>query len=152
MSRTNSSSSLDGEAYPVELGKYTYRGDFHIFDIKTYDYHHLMMALILLSLAVSLAPRSVTNSKLVWLFDILDDACAYLGIPEISNTEWRTLFVEAYTVFVCRSFTELFIRRAMNPENDWNIVFKKFTLDAVFGAIAASLFVFIRKMVVSNLK
>ena len=111
-------------------------------------------------LAVTLAPKNahfyaeMSNSFMRGIFDYLDMLAIWAGLPSsvISHTEWRTLFIEAYVTFVCRAFTDLFVRRLCNPENDVFKVTKQFSLDAVFGALAAVLFVFLRKMGLANLK
>ena len=57
----------------VDFGRYTKKEAFNLFDRSTHDYHHYLMAFIIATLAISLAPRSTTNSTLVWVFDTLDD-------------------------------------------------------------------------------
>ncbi len=73
-------------------------------------------------------------------------------IRTISLDDWRTLLMDAYATFVCRAVTELFIRRMMNPENDLFRVSKQFSLDSVFAGLSAAAFLFLRRIVLSNLK
>lgn len=106
-------------------------------------------------LSTVLAPRWATNHSMWYIFEYLEVfAVKFLGLPSsgISHTQWRTLFIEAWVTFVCRLATELYIRRALNPENDVRNVLKKFSLDAVFAGISAGSFVLLRKLAISNLK
>ncbi len=120
------------------------------------DYYMYYVYILLILMAVSLTPRQSTGSVLVNLFSVIDSFCNWLGLPisGINQTEWRTLFIEAYVALVCRSFTDLFVRRLLNPENvyDHDGTLKKFAIDSCFGGAGAACFVFLRKMALSNLK
>ena len=111
--------------------------------------------IIIVLLSIILAPKSATNHTIYKIFDKLDEfVVKVIGLPSsgISQTEWRILFIEVYVTFVVRCFTELFIRRVLNPENDIKKVFYKFSIDACFAGFSAGAFVIIRKVAISNLK
>ena len=116
------------------------------------DYTFVLPYVISILLAVLLTPKWVNGSAISKIFDYLDTLAISCGLPSggISHTEWRTLFMEVFVTFVVRCFTELFIRRALNPENDMKKVLQKFSVDSIFAGLGAGSFVILRKLAVHN--
>jgi len=154
------SSSSSGEEIVTEKSKRSWKENLHNnwvhFWENPSDYYMYYVYTLLIFMVISLSPRQSTGSKIVKIFDGIDSFCNWLGLPisGINQTEWRTLFIEAYVALVCRSFTDLFVRRLLNPENvyDHDGTLKKFAIDSCFGGAGAASFVFLRKMLLSNLK
>ena len=123
----------------------------------THVEHYLLYAAgIMLTFAMAIAPRTATMGFGAKFFELLENASLRLGLPSsgLSNTEWRTLYIEAFVTFMCRAFTELVVRRGCNPENLFHIdsVLRRFSIDSVFAGLAASVAIFVRKVALANLR
>jgi hypothetical protein len=120
------------------------------------DNYYIYASVIMAAFAFALAPKSVTLSSASKVFDLLDSFTVSLGLPKagVSNTEWRTLYIEAFTAFMCRAVCELVVRRGCNPENQFDVysVLRRFSIDSVFAGLAAAIAIFVRKFALSNLR
>lgn len=120
------------------------------------DHYYIYAAGIIAACAFALAPKSVTHSGGSKLFEFLDAVTIWLGLPSsgVSNTEWRTMYIEAFVAFMCRAITELVIRRGCNPENQFKVksVLRRFSIDSVFAGLAAAIAIFVRKFALQNLR
>lgn len=120
------------------------------------DHYYIYAAGIVAAFAFALAPKSVTHSGGSKLFEFLDAVTIWLGLPSsgVSNTEWRTMYIEAFVAFMCRAITELVVRRGCNPENQFKVksVLRRFSIDSVFAGLAAAIAIFVRKFALQNLR
>ena len=120
------------------------------------DHYWLYASTILAAFAIAISPRSATGAVGAKFFTALDSLTLWLGLPSpgLSNTEWRTLYIEAFVTFMCRAVTELVIRRGCNPENNFHVdsVLRRFSIDSVYAGLAASVAIFVRRVALGNLR
>ena len=71
--------------------------------------------------------------------DFIKSCCSFFGL----STIWHSKMIESYIAFLTWSFTYLFVRRLLNPETA-TMAFEKFSVDAVFGGLAAAMAIILK--------
>lgn len=63
-----------------------------------------------------------------------------------SDVHFKATFIDCYVNFLCWSSTYLFVRRLLNPETS-SSVFKKYSMDAFYGGLAAASTAFMKPII-----
>lgn len=63
-----------------------------------------------------------------------------------SDVHLKATVIDCYVNFLCWSITYLFVRRLLNPETS-SVVFKKYSMDAFYGGLAAASAAFMKPII-----